>query len=252
MVTEIITDYKPDGINLDYIRYPNSNPRNDKAAWGFTEYARNSFKAIYGKDPVELNTSDALWYDWNEYRRNNVTNFVQKIGQIGKDNKTYISAVIFPDFASALASKQQDWSKWSTNNYVDGFTPLFLTYDSKMLASMMNDVMSVKSKDTDLYAGLFVTFMGGPSEDLIKQIFEARKMKVNGIILFDYAHTTPVYTTALMAGAFNPAIASDYKVAQKKKRLWSKKEKKSSCKSTSLNTKQRQRKIKQKAQTQKT
>ena len=252
LVTEIITDYKPDGINLDYIRYPNSNPRNDKAAWGFTEYARNSFKAIYGKDPVELNTSDALWYDWNEYRRNNVTNFVQKIGQIGKDNKTYISAVIFPDFASALASKQQDWSKWSTNNYVDGFTPLFLTYDSKMLASMMNDVMSVKSKDTDLYAGLFVTFMGGPSEDLIKQIFEARKMKVNGIILFDYAHTTPVYTTALMAGAFNPAIASDYKVAQKKKRLWSKKEKKSSCKSTSLNTKQRQRKIKQKAQTQKT
>ena len=73
-----------------------------------------------------------------------------------------------------------------------------------MLASMMRDVMNVKSPNTDLYAGLFVTFMGGTSEDLIRQIYETRKMNVNGVILFDYAHTTPVYTSTLMASAFNP------------------------------------------------
>ena len=54
-----------------------------------------------------------------------------------------------------------------------------------------------------------------------------------------------------MAGAFNPAIASDYKVAQKKRGFGAKKKKRATSKSTSLNTKQRQRKIKQKAQTQK-
>lgn len=71
---------------------------------------------------------------------------------------------------------------------------------------MMNDVMNVKSEQTDLLAGLFVTFMGGSPEDLIRQIYETRKLKANGIILFDYAHTTPVYTTTLMASAFNPSV----------------------------------------------
>lgn len=241
LITEIITEYKPDGINLDYIRYPNSNPRNDMCAWGFSEFARNDFKSKYGKDPVELTVSDAMWYDWNAYRRNIITDFVKKAGELGKEHKTYISTVIFPDIASALATKQQDWRSWSSNEYIDGFTPLFLTYDSKMLASMMNDVMSIKSPNTELYAGLFVTFMGGSSEDLIRQIFETRRMNANGVILFDYAHTTPVYTSTLMASAFDPSIKSKKgKLAQKKKRA---KKKKDNNKSSSSDTK-RERKTK--------
>ena len=237
LISEIISEYHPDGINLDYIRYPNSNPRNDMAAWGFSEYARNDFKSSYGKDPVELTISDAYWYDWNVYRRNIITNFVRKVGELGKENKTYISAVIFPDLASALSTKQQDWRSWSSNGYIDGFTPLFLTYDSKMLASMMNDVMNVKSSNTELYAGIFVTFMGGASEDLIRQIFETRKMNANGVILFDYAHTTPVYTTTLMASAFNSANRSkNVKIAQKKKFQRKKKDNSSNISQTTKTT----------------
>lgn len=217
LLSEIIDRYKPDGINLDYIRYPNATAGNDMNAWGFTEYARNDFKNQYGKDPIELTTSDVQWYDWNQYRRNNVTNFVKQVGELGKEKNVYISAVVFPDRASALASKQQDWRTWSVNNYINGFTPLFLTYDSKMLASMMNDVMNVKSPQTDLYAGLFVTFMGGAPEDLIRQIYETRKMNANGVILFDYAHTTPVYTSTLMASAFKENI-KDKTLAQAKKK----------------------------------
>ena len=186
------------------------------AAWGFSEYARNEFKSMYGSDPIDLNISDAQWYDWNEYRRNKISQFVKSVGQIGKENKTYISTVIFPDIASALSTKQQDWRSWSYYGYIDGFTPLFLTYDSKMLSSMMSDVLRVKAPETELYAGLFVTFMGGSAEDLIRQIFETRKMKANGVILFDYAHTTPVYTTTLMAGAFNNTSKKDVRIAQKK------------------------------------
>lgn len=242
LLTEIITDYKPDGINLDYIRYPNSNPRMDNCAWGFSEYARNEFQSMYGVDPVELTVADAKWYDWNAYRRNIITDFVQKVGKLGKENQTYISAVIFPDIASALATKQQDWRNWSHNGYIDGFTPLFLTYDSKMLASMMNDVMNVKSPETELYAGLFVTFMGGSSEDLIRQIFETRKMNANGVILFDYAHTTPVYTSTLMASAFDSSSAS-LKIAQKKKLRKSKKDNKNTQSDTKTSRKTKKNKI---------
>ncbi|MBR1461385.1 family 10 glycosylhydrolase [bacterium] len=227
LVTEIVQDYHPDGINLDYIRYPNANSRNDLAAWGFSEYARNEFNEMYGVDPVDLTISDAAWYDWNEYRRSKITKFVKRIGEVARNYNVYSSAVIFPDIASALATKQQDWRSWSFQNYIDGFTPLFMTYDSKMLSSMMNDVMRIKSSSTELYAGLFVTFMGGNSEDLIRQIYEARKLHANGVILFDYAHTTPVYMATLNAGAFksNENDQLNLRMAQKKSPKFGKKKK---------------------------
>ena len=223
LLDEIITTYKPDGINLDYIRYPNANVSGDMNSWGYTDYARNDFKLLYGTDPIELTTSDVLWLDWNQYRRNNITNFVKKAGKLCRSKNVYISTVIFPDIASALASKQQDWRSWSERDYVDGFTPLFLTNDSNMLVSMMNDVMRIKSPQTELFAGLFITFMGGAPEDLIRQIYQTRMMNSNGVIIFDYAHTTPVYTTTLMASAFNEAKQKNECIAEKQKKKWWKK-----------------------------
>lgn len=39
-----------------------------------------------------------------------------------------------------------------------------------MANSMMQDVLKAKAPSTDFYAGLFVTFMSGSEEDLIRQI----------------------------------------------------------------------------------
>lgn len=223
LLDEIIVTYKPDGINLDYVRYPSTNTKSDLGAWGFTDYAREDFKKKYGVDPMDLTTADAGWYDWNQYRRNKVSEFVKKAGELCRKKNTYVSTVIFPDIASALSTKQQDWTAWTVDDYVDGFTPLFLTYDPKMLTAMMHDVMRVKAAKTDLYAGLFVTFMGGAPEDLIKQIYQSRMMNAKGIIIFDYAHTTPVYTTTLMASVFNEKAGTgrgSSTTIAKKKRWW--------------------------------
>lgn len=202
LINEIVLEYSPDGINLDYIRYPQAISKTETGNWGYTKFAREDFKDIYKKDPVDLKKTDELWDEWNEYRRENITNFVRKVGAIGKENKIYTSAVIFPDIENALNSKQQDWRTWSRRDYIDGFTPLFLTYDPKMVASMMKDVNSVKAGNTNIYAGIFVTFMGGANEDLVRQIHEARKLKSDGIILFDWNHTKDKYTQMLSQSAF--------------------------------------------------
>ena len=225
LIDEIITTYKPDGINLDYIRYPNANAKSEANSWGYTAYARNEFKEEFGVDPVELSMYDVSWYDWNQYRQNKITEFVEKVGKLGNEKHVYISAVIFPDIASALSTKQQDWRSWSHNKYIDGFTPLFLTFDSNMLASMMNDVQRVKSHETELYAGLFVTFMGGAPEDLIRQIHQTRMLNSNGVILFDWAHTGPQYTSTLMASTFNERSATQ-KIAKTQKKKTPPKEEK--------------------------
>ena len=141
--------------------------------------------------------------EWNAYRRDQITNMVKKVGQLGKRSNTHITAVVFPDRIAAYNKKYQDWKTWSTRGYLDGITPLFLTCDSKTAYKMMSDVVNSKSYNTDFYAGLFVPFMSGSDEDLIRQIHEARTLNAKGVILFDYAHLNNKYIKTLSTSVFS-------------------------------------------------
>ncbi len=213
LLSEIITCYRPDGINLDYIRYPQAISMSPSGNWGYTENARSLFYQRYGVDPVNLRTSDYYWSTWGNFRRQQVTDFLEKTGELCKKNGVYISAVIFPDKNLAYSRKMQDWTVWSQNHYVQGFTPLFLTCNSKTLNSQITTVLNYKAPETDLLAGLFVAFMDGSEEDLIRQIHETRKLNVNGVILFDYAHLDNKYVKALSNRVFSPNSSkkNDYK-----------------------------------------
>ena len=208
LLSEIITRYKPDGINLDYIRYPQSMDAGligyEASNWGYTKYARNEFKNMYGVDPVMLTTSDPLWYQWKFYRCNKITNFVRKTSKLCRYHNVMLTTVIFPNRALALNTKMQDWKNWSVNNFVDGFTSLFLTCDDRTAMNLMEEVLRNKSSSTKLYAGLFVTFMNGSNSDLMKQIHAARKYNLNGLIIFDYAHLTKPYLDTLTESVFKP------------------------------------------------
>lgn len=208
LLCEIVHRYQPDGINLDYIRYPQSLSSKyqnyDMSNWGYTPFARTEFREIYGVDPIELKPSDSLWNYWHYYRCSKVTNFVRKVSNLCRANKIELTAVIFPNRAGALDTKLQDWKNWSINNFVDGFTPLFLTCDDKTAMNLMEEVLRNKSASTKLYAGLFVTFMNGSNADLIKQIHAARRYSLNGLILFDYAHLKDSYIQTLTESVFKP------------------------------------------------
>lgn len=223
LIEEIITKYKPDGINIDYIRYPNSLGNNDASNWGYTEIARNEFNTIYGIDPAELKKTDDLYSDWNNFRREKVTDMVKQISAISRKYNTYTTAVIFPDMNAAFNNKYQDWKTWSTRNLINGFTPLFLTCDSKTASKMMMDVVKSKVYNTDFYAGLFVTFMNGSDEDLIRQIHESRKVNAKGVILFDYAHLSNRYINTLSKSVFATNQSKNGQVITKdpdKKNRW--------------------------------
>jgi uncharacterized lipoprotein YddW (UPF0748 family) len=212
LIIEIVQNYHPDGINLDYIRYPQSMAAKyagyDLSNWGYTEYARNEFKSQYTKDPVDIAYSDPLWASWARYRQDKITSFVSRISCITKSNKTMLTAVIFPDRQKAMEVKQQDWRTWSALNYVDGFTPLLLTCDPETASVMLQDVIKNKSDCTKLYAGLFITFMNGTNEDLLRQIHEARKLNANGVIVFDYSHLKEKYVETLTVSVFDSGQAT--------------------------------------------
>jgi hypothetical protein len=103
-----------------------------------------------------------------------------------------------------MDTKLQDWKNWSINNFVDGFTPLFLTCDDKTASNLMEEVLRNKSGNTKVYAGLFVAFMNGADTDLIKQIHSSRKYNLDGLIIFDYAHLSSKYLDSLTQSIFKP------------------------------------------------
>lgn len=201
LLCEIVNRYKPDGINLDYIRYPQSLTPNytnyDQSNWGYTAFARDEFKDAYGIDPVELTPSDPLWDFWRFYRCSKITNFVRKVSHLCRANRVELTTVIFPNRESAMDTKLQDWKAWSVNNFVDGFTPLFLTCDDKTASTLIEEIMRNKSSSTKIYAGLFVTFMNGADTDLIKQIHATRQYNLGGVVFFDYAHFGEKYIDTL-------------------------------------------------------
>lgn len=208
LVNEIILRYRPDGFNLDYIRYPQSLapnfPNYDMSNWGYTKYARSEFQRMFGVDPIDIGTHGTLWYQWQFYRAGKITEFVRKVGILCRSNGIMVTAVIFPNRELALSTKLQDWKTWSANNFVDGFTPLFLTCDDRTTMNLIGNVIRNKASNTKLYAGLFVTFMNGSNADLIKQIHAARRCCLNGLIIFDYAHLGDSYVNALTESIFKP------------------------------------------------
>lgn len=207
LLTEIIDTYHPDGINLDYIRYPQSISPDiagyENSTWGYTSYAREGFKSKFDIDPIELVKGDEYWEKWLFFRADRVTDFVRRASELCKVKNMLMTAVIFPNRKTALTTKIQDWQNWTAHNYVDGFTPLFLTCDAKTTALMINEINNLKSRDTKLYAGLFVTFMNGSPDDLIKVLHESRRFGLAGTIIFDYAHFDSKYRNVLTASAFN-------------------------------------------------
>ena len=207
IIEEIITNYKPDGINLDYIRYPQTvDPSFSNYAqmnWGYTKAARDEFKAMYGLDPINIKYGTDDWELWSLYRQNQITELITSVRKLTREKNILLTAVIFPDLKKSISTKQQNWKTWSMNNYIDGVTPLILTGDKNTAELLLKDVINNTSNYTQIYPGLFVTFMGGPTEDLLFQLHKTREYKTRGAILFDYAHLTNNYIEALQTRIYN-------------------------------------------------
>jgi len=208
VLKEIVDKYHPDGINLDYIRYPQcayiQNENSIGTEWGYTKYARSDFENLYGIDPVEITFNDPLRQKWFEYRQKKITDLVEKARKITYAKNITLTTVIFPDRKRSCATKLQDWKTWSDRHLIDGFTPLLLTTDINTAKSLLREIQICSDSNVSIYPGLFVMFMNASPSELLLQIHGMRRMNTNGIIFFDYAHLYSKYIEALTERVFNP------------------------------------------------
>lgn len=201
LIGEISARYNIDGFNIDYVRYPNIAKENFSNQWGYTKFARQEFLRTFDVDPININSKGSMWNSWCEYRQDKITSYVRKVSELLNNRNIMFSAVIFPDYKVALLTKHQDWTRWADKGYVSALTPLILTSDDELAKNMLEEIKK-KSGSAEVYPGLFAGFIESDPEDLLRQIHIVRKLKLQGIILFDWAHLNENYLKVLKTSAF--------------------------------------------------
>ncbi len=147
MVEEILRAYPGlDGIQFDYIRYPDSHPR-----YGYTSINMERFKRSTGLRKIEEGS-----LAWNDWKRAQVTELlellVQKARAIRPDIQ--VSATGCMSYARALHEAFQDWPSWANRGLVDFVTVMNYSKDPAEY-ERWNGVAKAKVPDLNrLYLGV--------------------------------------------------------------------------------------------------
>ncbi|SFD01265.1 family 10 glycosylhydrolase [Streptomyces aidingensis] len=134
-VTSLVTHYDVDGINLDYVRYPDSNLAPGRSDWGYNDVAVARFQALTGRTDIP-GPADPQWSDW---RRDQVTGLVRRIylalWQADPTVRLSMDAITYGHGPQAVGGWQatrtytevlQDWAGWLEQGIMD--TALTMNY----------------------------------------------------------------------------------------------------------------------------
>jgi uncharacterized lipoprotein YddW (UPF0748 family) len=191
---EIATDYRVDGIHLDYVRYPGRGP-------GIDEYSRERFLDEHGFDPKDFLTGpergnlpvDTFWAKdlvglWEEWRADQVTSLVSMISEEVRSCRpgVAISAAVRPDPARAAADFGQNWAAWLKNGYIDLAAPMLYSKSTPTFFSAVNSIKAAlpDSLRDRVLAGIAV-YNQGPRR-AAEKIDVARAAGLGGFALFSY------------------------------------------------------------------
>lgn len=196
----LVENYDIQGINLDYIRFPEEY----RGSFGYDQKSVEKFKSKYDLDPFKLAKNNEKSFLWNKYRENLITEMVKETSEILKNVKPniLISADVIPGIEEARYRTLQNWSLWLEKDYIDFVLPM--TYTENLFSELQNWIVADRKKiNKPLYAGISVFKLS--SEQMIKQLEEINSINPNGMSLFAAAHLKESDYLNLAEGVFSKA-----------------------------------------------
>ena len=124
--SEIINEYKIEGIHLDYIRFQDE-------IYGWNRYGMKEFEKIYDFSPRDITRgiippeiADSIRIAWKQFRLDAVSELVHDTyGIIQKSGKEIaLSAAVKPNLMEARNRWNQDWGRWVQEGYIDFVVPM--------------------------------------------------------------------------------------------------------------------------------
>lgn len=214
--SELIKKYNIDGLQLDYVRYPDAGDGTND--YGYDAYTRDLFKKANGVDPITIFPGDDLWNKWCEFRANIINTFVYRVVSEVKALKPNIniSADVWPNYEQGPSSMMQEPKKWVSKGYIDNIIPMsYSTFTSAVTTDTSNTIAFANGHAYST-VGLG-TSMGLTKVDFLNQVGAAYDSGADGTALFEYESLMSagygnelvkgLYRNAALVGAKDPLLS---------------------------------------------
>lgn len=179
----LVEHYDLDGINLDYIRYPDEF----HGSFGYDQKNVELFIRETGINPFAIEDDSEAESKWNRFRENLITEMVKETAQLlrEKDPDLKLSADVLPGLEEARYRSMQNWGLWLEKGYLDFVLPM--TYTENMFSELERWIKNDRKRLTEpIYPGIAVFML--TERQLLRQIEEINSLNPNGLSLFAAAH----------------------------------------------------------------
>lgn len=158
---DIVQQYpRAAGIQLDYIRYPAVVPFIPGArfathglSYGYTDTNIDTFRSLTGTDPGMIRISRQEAWEWDQFRRDNVTRLVKEISKVVDRNKMKLTCTTVPSAERSYAVTFQQWRDWLEKDLVDEV--IFMNYtEDTALSALNSQTMAIEGLRDKLVMGL--------------------------------------------------------------------------------------------------
>ena len=198
LISEVITKYPVDGIQLDYIRYPFNNRGSEM---GYDWAGRMRFETLSGLNLDRLD--DETRQIWQAWKIQQVTNFVKDVSKMVRETKPNlrISAAVYAlPKRWRLGAIQQEWEVWVANGWVDTLNPMTYVTTANELGTNASYVRESTEDKALVYPGLSIRQLD--TAGLIEQLDTARAIGTLGTTMFAAAQLDDKKATMLKSGPY--------------------------------------------------
>ncbi len=139
LVSEIVRRYPTlDGIQFDYIRYPDWHPK-----YGYTKANIDRFKKFAGVQKIDENS-----VEWKDWKRAQVTELLVMLAAKARllNPKIQVSTTGCMPYSRAFAEAFQDWALWIDSGLIDFVTVMNYSASPKEFQEW-NETIKAKVKD---------------------------------------------------------------------------------------------------------
>jgi uncharacterized lipoprotein YddW (UPF0748 family) len=183
---EVVRNYDVDGIQFDYIRYPDVDHC-------FCDGCRERFQKTTGATlknwPEDVLEGGPLRESWLDWRRSNITKLVKAVSEQARALKPKIQlcADVFRYWTTDRDAVGQDWKIWCDRGYLDFVCPMDYTPSVARFQDMVSQQVQWAGK-ARCYPGLGASASTSHfGEDrAIEEIKVTRQFKTGGFVIFNY------------------------------------------------------------------
>ncbi len=184
-VVREIAEQRPDGIHLDYIRFPGAHAC-------FCDTCRRQVERRLGQAvtawPQDARDAGPAADAWSAHRVATINTFVEQVYKTVNviDPEIVVSAAVFGGYPASVRSIGQDWGAWLRAGWLDMVAPMNYTDDTATFVRWIREQQRGPAAGQRLIPGIGVASSEAPltADQVLDQLLAARRLGVPGILFF--------------------------------------------------------------------